>query len=55
MSISHNIFTHKSISKALWDNDIYTILNGGKNVVILHIYEARDISFFYDDQDTISE
>ena len=30
MSISEPIFTHKKISKALWDNSIHTILDGRK-------------------------
>ena len=52
MSTYKPIFTHKIISKALWDNDIHTIQNEKKIVVILHIYVTRAIYLlFYDDQD----
>ena len=30
MSISQLIFTHKTISKAIWDNDIHTLKRGRK-------------------------
>ena len=50
------IFAHKNISKALWDNDIHTLQNGRKNMVIIHIYGAGAIFLlFYDDQATTSE
>ena len=52
MRISKIILTHKNISKALWDNDIHTIQNEKKIVVILHIYVTRaTYLLFYDDQD----
>ena len=57
MSISQPIFTNTNISKALWDNDINTVQDGRKNVVIVfNIYGALAISLlFCDYQDTESE
>ena len=47
MSISQPIFTHKNISKALWDNDIHTLQDERKIVVVLHIYGVLAISLLF--------
>ena len=53
MRIYQLIFTHKNIPKALWDNDIHTIIVRENIVVIIHIYGDKAIFLlFYDDQDT---
>ena len=45
MRTSQIILTHTNILKTTLDNDIYTLLNGRKTVVIIHIYEARASSY----------
>ena len=56
MRIYQLIFTHKNIPKALWDNDIHTIIVRENIVVIIHIYGDKAIFLlFYDDQDTDSQ
>ena len=56
MSSSQIVFTHKKVSKYLWENDIRTLQNGRKIVEIIHICVTRAIYIlFYDDQDTGSE
>ena len=43
MSTSQPIFTHKKISKALWDNGIHTLQYWRNIVVIVNIYGASAI------------
>ena len=56
ISISQPIFTHKKVSKYLWDKDIHTLQDGRKILVVINIYESRGIFLlFCDNQDTKSE
>ena len=56
MSISQPIFTHKKISKYLWDNNFNAPQYGIKSIVlVLHFYSALYIFLlFCDHQDTES-
>ena len=51
------MFTHKQISKAIWDNAIHALQYRREIiVVIIHIYGAREIFLlFCDHQDIKSE
>ena len=46
MSTFQRIFTHKNISKALWDNYIHTLPNG-RNIVELFIFMDLDPYAYY--------